>query len=90
MSQLDPSYMVHLTPTDRKKLMSKTKLLCNWRNCTLGPRGKPAVANRLCPFCHRVGYCCEYCLQQDIYGHVSHNCPQNIKKAKVVPAPIKI
>ena len=81
-SQLQPGNLVYLSGRDMsEKVHPPSKLLCNWRNCTLGPGGKAAPAERLCCFCHRVGYCCKYCMSQDIYGHVSHNCPQNRKKA---------
>ena len=72
--------IVYLSSSDKsEKINPPSKLLCNWRQCTYGPKGGPAIAERLCPFCHRVGYCCKMCLEQDIYAHVSHECAKNRK-----------
>lgn len=74
---------VVLTKRDvSEKINPPWKLLCNWRHCTKGKGGKPAYVERLCPFCHRVGYCCKFCLAQDIYGHTTHECSQQIKDVK--------
>ena len=82
-----PAHRVVLSSADKsEKSNPPTALLCNWRNCTMAADGGVADALRLCPFCHRVGYCCVYCMEQDIYGHVSHECAQNVKKARVVKA----
>lgn len=84
-NQLTPGHVVMMSESDVSSAHNPpSDLLCNWRQCSGGPGNGPKPAERLCPFCHRVGYCCEYCMQQDIYGHVSHNCAQNIK-----PAPIR-
>jgi hypothetical protein len=83
-NQLRPSHVIVLNKNDiSEKVNPPEDLLCNWRDCKMGPNGGIAKALRLCPFCHRVGYCCVYCMEQDIYGHVSHNCDQNVKKATV-------
>lgn len=83
-NQLQPGHIITLTREDKSENVNPPDgLLCNWRNCAVGRNGGIAKALRLCPFCHRVGYCCVYCLEQDIYGHVSHECPQNIKKANI-------
>lgn len=85
--QLEPGHIVKLTAADvSAKSNAPERLLCNWRQCTMGKNGAIAEAQRLCPFCHRVGYCCVYCLEQDIYGHVSHQCAQNHKKATILPS----
>ena len=83
-NQLHPGHIVILTEADKSKEVNPpSDLLCNWRDCKMGPNGAAAGAIRLCPFCHRVGYCCVYCMEQDIYGHVSHNCAQNVKKTQI-------
>lgn len=83
-AQLKPGHVVAMTASDTSEVENPpSELLCNWRQCKMGAGGGPAKALRLCPYCHRVGYCCVYCMQQDIYGHVSHECPQNIKKAPI-------
>lgn len=84
-AQTQPENLVFLTKRDTsEKVHPPSKLLCNWRHCDKGPRGGIASAERLCPFCHRVGYCCIYCLEQDIYAHATHECAQNLKKAEYV------
>lgn len=86
-NQTRPENLVFLTSKDiSERSNPPSKLLCNWRHCDKGPQGTIALAERLCPFCRRVGYCCVWCLQQDIYGHVTHECSQNIKKATYVKA----
>lgn len=82
--QKKPFNLIRLTTSEvSAKTNPTSKLLCNWRNCTMD-NGNPAKALRLCGFCHRVGYCCTWCMEQDIYGHVTHECAQNIKKAKFI------
>lgn len=83
-NQLYPGHVIVLNENDISADINPPEdLLCNWRDCKMGPNNSVAKALRLCPFCHRVGYCCVYCMEQDIYGHVSHNCDQNVKKAQV-------
>ncbi|MDB4769380.1 hypothetical protein OAG24_00295 [bacterium] len=77
------NYEVSLTPLDKAKIINtRNKLLCNWTHCTFGPRNGIAPAERLCPFCFRVGWCCVHCMTQDIYGHCTHECQENKKKIK--------
>jgi len=84
-NQKTPGHLVKLSSEDvSAKTFPPSKLLCNWRQCTMGPNATPARAKRLCRFCCRVGYCCVYCLEQDIYGHITHECAQNVQKAKIV------
>lgn len=80
-------YKVLLESKDKSKIIgNRNKLLCNWTNCTSGRGGSIAIAERLCPFCFRVGWCCTYCMKQDIYGHCCHECQQNKKKVKYTRA----
>ena len=68
--------------SDKDKKVSLKLFICNWPKCKMGNNGKPAPSERLCPYCHKVGYCCVHCLEVDIDRHILKECQQNIKKAK--------
>jgi hypothetical protein len=49
------------------------QLLCNWPDCRVVDGGK-APAERLCPCCRCVGYCCIECMQRDWERHQAKEC----------------
>ena len=81
-SHEDPHHLTKLEKADLS--VSTKKLLCNWPDCKMNA-GKKAKAERLCPFCHCVGYCCKMCLKNDIDRHVGKECQQCVKKIKIEP-----
>lgn len=60
--------------TDEMKNVSPTLLLCNWPQCNMAPNGGKAAAERLCPCCRCVGYCCIGCMKADWDRHVHQEC----------------
>lgn len=70
--------MPELKLSKADKEVSPKKLLCNWPKCT-SKNGKKAPAQRLCPYCHCVAYCCKFCLESDIKRHIRKECQKNIK-----------
>jgi hypothetical protein len=53
------------------------RLLCNWPDCKVD-NGRKAPAERLCPSCNCVGYCCIWCMQQDWKRHITEECQRVI------------
>ncbi len=73
--------------TEEQKHVSPVyvQLLCNWPDCKMTNGGK-SPAERLCPCCRCVGYCCIGCMQADWDRHqkecqrVCLNCNVTCKK----------
>ena len=56
--------------TEAMKRVPPTMLLCNWPDCRSGPNGGKSPAERVCPCCRCVGYCCINCMEQDWDRHM--------------------
>lgn len=63
--------------TNDQKNIPKRFLLCNCPSCNKDD-GQTAVAAKLCPFCYKVGYCCNQCLNKDLSRHVENECQKNL------------
>ena len=68
--------MPKLELTNDQKNIPKTLLLCSKNKCDKN-EGQPGFATKLCPFCCKIGYCCNQCLTSDLPKHME-SCSNNI------------
>lgn len=66
--------------TNDQKNIAKRFLLCNCPSCVKDD-GQTAVATKLCPFCYKVGYCCNQCMTKDLSRHVENECQKNLNSS---------
>lgn len=71
--------------TNDQKNIAKRFLLCNCPTCTKDD-GQTAVATKLCPFCYKVGYCCNQCMTKDLSRHVENECQKNLNSSSSLPS----
>jgi len=63
--------------SEKQKNVNPDLLLCNWPDCK-SLYGDKKSAERLCPSCLCVGYCCIYCMEKDWDRHIRNECQKNI------------
>ncbi len=71
--------------TNDQKNIAKRFLLCNCPTCAKDD-GQTAVATKLCPFCYKVGYCCNQCMTKDLSRHVENECQKNLNSSPSLPS----
>ena len=68
-----------LTLSDKN--IYKKHLLCNCSKCFFMIEDRPAKVKKICPFCMKIGWCSNICLNIDIIPHVLEKCDQKVKEA---------